>query len=138
MSKTDMPRVVNKEEKCSLLSTPLRKAIFLLILVGALFTVPYLVAVRPVISVSYVVGFNNHVAFLLFVAGIAVFALLCGGELGRLSAIDQKLPIASLTLASTLILLLCLGRLAHHSIGGEAKYSVNRFANVGYGIKTLL
>ena len=130
-----MHRVVNKEEKRFLLSTPPRKAIFLLILAGTLFTVPYLVAVRPVISVSYVVGFNNHVALLLFIGGIAAFAVLCGGKLGRLSAIDQKLPLTSLALASTLILLLCLGRLAHHSIGGEAKYSVNRLQMLATGLK---
>lgn len=134
-SKTDMYRVVNKEEKCFLLSTLPRKAIFLLILAGALFTVPYLVAVHPVISVSYVVGFNNHVALLLFVGGITVFAVLCGGQLGRSSAIDQKLPITSLALASTLILFLCLGRLAHHSIGGEAKYNVNRLQMLATGLK---
>ena len=101
----------------------------LFLLLAAVFSLPYLVPVAPSVSLSYLVGYNNHAAFLLLSLGSVVFAVLCRKRFAESISANQPLGLPSLLLALLVTLACCAYRLlplAHHQIGGEAAYTLNR------------
>lgn len=104
-------------------------AVALFLLLAAVFSLPYLVPVAPSVSLSYLVGYNNHAAFLLFSLGSVLFAVLCRKRFREPVSSDQPLGIPSLVIALSIALIGCACRLlppARHQIGAEALYTLNR------------
>ena len=95
----------------------------LFLLLAAVFFLPYLVPVTPSVSLSYVVGYNNRVAFLILSAGSVLFALLTRSRFPEAVSADQPLGRPSLLVALVIALLACASRLlplARHKVGGAA------------------
>jgi hypothetical protein len=110
----------------------------LFLLLAAVFFLPYLVPVTPSVSLSYLVGYNNHAAFLLFSGGSVVFAVLCRKRFAESISADQRLGLPSLVLALFLAIACCAYRLlpvARHQIGGEALYTLNRIQLLLQGLR---
>ena len=61
--------------------SPYNTWLFLIVFAAVFFAAPYFVPVRPSVSVSYVVGFSNRAAILIFAAGTAIFAWLSRGRI---------------------------------------------------------
>ena len=55
--------------------SPAQRAALLVPLAAAVFFLPYLVPVKPSVSLAYVAGFSNRAAVLLLLGGGAAFAL---------------------------------------------------------------
>ena len=111
-------------------------ALFLLLV--AVFSLPYLVPVAPSVSLSYLVGYSNHAAFLLLSLGSVVFAVLCRKRFAGSISADQSLGLPSLVLALFVAMACCAYRLlplAHHQIGGEAAYTLNRIQMLLQGLR---
>jgi hypothetical protein len=110
----------------------------LFLLLAAVFFLPYLVPVAPSVSVSYLVGYNNRAAFLLFSLGSVLFALLCRKPFAESESVDQPLGLPSLLIALAVTLASCAWRLlpfARHQIGGEALYTLNRIQMLLQGLR---
>jgi hypothetical protein len=111
-------------------------ALFLLLV--AVFFLPYLVPVAPSVSLSYLVGYNNHAAFLLFSLGSLALAILCRKQFSHSLSIDQPLGLPSLVIALFVALTCCAYRLlplARHQPGGEALYALNRIQMLVQGFR---
>ena len=116
--------------------TSIVAALFLLL--AAVFSLPYLVPVTPSVSLSYLVGYNNRAAFLLFSLGSVVFAVLCRKRFAESISADQPLGLPSLLLALFVAIACCAYRLlpaARHQIGGEAAYTLNRIQMLLQGLR---
>lgn len=110
----------------------------LFVLLIAVFWLPYSVPVAPSVSLSYLVGYNNHAAFLLFSIGSIIFAILCRKRFSRFVSADQPLGFSSLFLALLVTLVFCAWRLmpfARHQVGGEALYALNRIQMLIQGLR---
>jgi len=99
-----------------------------LVLVAALFWLPYLVPVAPSVSASYVFGYNNRVAVLL-VAAAAIVLFLFGPE--AVPAIDEGRPLSGRTmkkaLAGTFVVSTALYLWTRKLDGfGESVYMIDR------------
>lgn len=109
----------------------------LFLVLAAVFSLPYLVPVTPSVSLSYVVGYSNRAAFLIFSAGSVLFALLCRKRFPEAIASDQQLGFPSLIFALGAALLACAYRLlplARHNLGSEAFYALNRIQMLVEGL----
>ena len=99
--------------------------------------VPYLVPVAPTISLSYVVGYNNRVALLLFVAAALAFAYLTRGVLARTgNEQDQPMRRADLLIGLAVVLVALLAR--HHRMQppkSEAAYAIDRLQMLVSGVR---
>ena len=105
-------------------------AILLLAMFGLVFFAPYHFPVAPSVSLSYLTGFSNRAAFILFAAGCVVFAALTRGDLGALETKNQRLGLWSLTAALAIVAGCCVLSLypvASLPHGQEAQYSLNRW-----------
>lgn len=110
----------------------------LFLLLAAVFFLPYLVPVTPSVSLSYVVGYNNRVAFLIFSAGSVLFALITRSRFPEAVSADQPLGRPSLLVALVIALLACASRLlplARHKVGGESFYALNRIQMMVQGLR---
>jgi hypothetical protein len=110
----------------------------LFLLLAAVFSLPYLVPIAPSVSLSYLVGYNNHVAVLLLSLGSVVFAVLCRKRFGESISANQPLGLPSLVLALFVALACCAYRLLPlngHQIGGEALYTLNRIQMLLQGLR---
>jgi hypothetical protein len=97
-----------------------------------------MVPVAPSVSLSYVVGYNNRAAFLLFSLGSLLFAVLCRKRFAEPESIDQPLGLASLLMALFIAIICCAWRLLpadRHQIGGEAAYTLNRIQMLLQGLR---
>jgi len=116
--------------------TPSQKALFLGLLAVAVVSVPYLVPVKPSISLSYVVGFSNRTAVLLLVLGTALFAWVTRGEMAEMDAADSTLSPATLYIWLGIVLAACLIRWqlpAGRAPGHDAVYFFNRLQMLAAG-----
>ncbi len=113
------------------------KCIFLLALLAALWTVPYFFPVNATISLSYVVGYNNRVAVLVFALGAILFAFLTHGELASASSThNQKVTRADLVASLAVVGLACFLRHHHGQIpGDESSYVINRLQMLASGLR---
>lgn len=80
---------------------------------------------------SYIAGYSNRTATVLFVVGIALFAVFTRGEIAVMEQSEnQQLPFSALLISWTIILFLCLARVytsAHGMAGSsELEYALNR------------
>jgi hypothetical protein len=110
----------------------------LLLLLTAVFSLPYFFPVAPSVSLSYLAGYNNHVALLLFSIGSVLFALLCRRRFAEPESVYQPLGLPSLLIALSIALISCAWRLlpvARHQIGGEAGYTLNRIQMLLQGLR---
>jgi hypothetical protein len=110
----------------------------LFLLLAAVFFLPYLVPVTPSVSLSYVVGYNNRAAFVIFSAGCVLFALLSRRRFPEAVSTDQPLGRPSLIVALVIALLSCAYRLlplGRHTVGGEAFYAINRIQMLVQGLR---
>ncbi len=108
---------------------------YLAVLLAAVFFLPYAFPVASVASVSSVVGYNNHVAFLVFGIGSLLFATFVRN---RLPGPDTNQTLSSPPLFAALSIggFCCLAHLfptARHVIGGEAAYGLNRLYKLASG-----
>jgi len=113
----------------------------LALLFAAVFFLPYLAPVTPVVSISYVVGYSNRAAFFLFAVGSVIFAFLVRERLPVCDAADQRLGAPSLFAASAIALFFCCRRLLpfkQHIVGDEAGYALNRIQMLVSGHKPYL
>jgi hypothetical protein len=98
-------------------------------LLAAVFFIPYFLPVAPTVSLSFLVGYNNRAAVLLFVAGSILFGILVAKDLPDAEPNDQRLGRFSPVAASIIALLSCTWRLlptAKHVVGSESAYTLNR------------
>ena len=113
------------------------KAVFLLGAVAAVWFVPYLVPVTPTISLSYVVGFNNRAAVVLFGMAALAFALLTRGVLARVGdEQDQPMRRVDLLVGLAVVLIALLAR--HHRMQppkSEAAYAIDRLQMLVSGVR---
>ena len=110
----------------------------LFLLLAAVFFLPYLVPVTPSVSLSYVVGYNNRAAFVIFSAGSVLLALLSRSRFPEAVSADQSLGRPSLIVALVIALLACAYRLlpfALHKVGAEAAYALNRIQMLLQGLR---
>ena len=110
----------------------------LIILFAVVFFVPYLFPVAHTVSVSYIVGYNNRVAFVLFAVGSIVFGLLAAKNFPEPEAADQLLGPYSLVAALVITVLSCTVRLvpiANHRVGSEGAYFLNRAQMLASGLR---
>jgi len=132
------PMLIALSSRPALLRTPVRKVCFLALAGAALFTLPYLVKVPPVVSLSYEVGFSNRTALVIYVVGIALFAILARGEFARMEQTDQRLGYRLLAVALALTLIGCVAQIhsewRHGWADGEAFYGLNRQQMVAAGL----
>jgi hypothetical protein len=94
--------------------------------------------VAPSVSLSYVVGYSNRTAFLIFFAGSVLFALLCHKRLPEPVSTDQRLGPSSLIFALVIAFAACAYRLlplAQHKVGSEASYALNRIQMLLQGLQ---
>lgn len=117
-----------------LLRTPLQKIFFLLALASLVFLVPYFIPVGQSISLSYVVGFSNRAAVVLFVLGAVAFAICSRGELGVTTSADRQLPVSHLVSAMTLTFVLGVLKIRSGFPLGEALFSINRMQMLASGL----
>jgi hypothetical protein len=99
------------------------------LLFAAVFSLPYLVRVSPSVSLSYLVGYSNRAAYLLFALGSVLFATLYRKCFSEAEQVDQPLGLPSLATALAIACGCCAYRLfpsASHHIGSEAAYALNR------------
>ena len=118
-----------------LLRTPLQKIFFLLALASLVFLVPYLIPVGQSISLSYVVGFSNRAAVILFVLGTVAFAIFSRGELGVTTPADRQLPVSHLVSAMTLTFVLGVLKIRSGFPLGEALFSIDRMQMLASGLR---
>ncbi len=106
---------------------------------AAVFFVPYLVPVTPSISLSYIAGFSNKTAAILFVLGVVAFAVFTRGEIAKTEEGDSALPVAALLVSSAIVLALCLMKMdaSIHGHAGytELEYALNRQELVAAGLR---
>jgi hypothetical protein len=106
-----------------------QKVLFLTVFFAALCFVPYLITPPLTISRSYVAGFSNRTAVILFLLGMGLFALFTGGELSPLEDKDSRLSIRALAAGLFATLLACISRCHLRQLrvpGGECVYFLNR------------
>ncbi len=112
------------------LASPRAKAAFLLLLTVLVCFLPYFFPPRtPVVSISYITGYNNRLAEILFVLGLLLFALFARGELAAFATSDRTLPRRTLGFTTAAAALFCFLRRFHRSpqsLGSEAIYANNR------------
>jgi hypothetical protein len=115
-------------------------ALAFLALAAAAFFLPYHFPVTPAVSLSYVTGFNNRAAVVIFCAGSLAFAWLYRDRLGMPEAADGALGPRDLVAALALCLALCLWRKVQlaGSLGSEAEYAVNRIQLYAQGLRPYL
>ncbi len=85
----------------------------------AVFLLPYLVPVKPSVSLAYVAGFSNRAAVLLLLLGGAAFAFFTRGRFARLDQRNSPLTVRSLVPALGAILAVCLARLHFIPVGAR-------------------
>jgi hypothetical protein len=118
------------------LRSPLSICLSFMLLLGAVFFLPYFFPVSSVVSLSSVVGYNNHIAVLIFVFGSLFIAILSRDHFQTADEADQNLSLLSLLSAMGVALLCCCARIipiAQHVIGLEAKYHLNRIQMLASG-----
>jgi hypothetical protein len=119
----------------------LQKTLYLACVGAAVFFIPYLVPVSPSISLSYIAGFSNRTAIILFVVGIALFAVFTRGEIAAIEEGDGGLPVMALVISSAIVLLLCLARMnssIHGHVGNsELEYAFESAADACSGFSPL-
>lgn len=111
------------------LATPLSKIAFLAVLAVCVFFVPYLVPVSPSVSMSYLTGFSNRTAALLFASGCVLFAVLNRGEIAAFTDKNTVLCRFHLYAALAVVAVGCSIDLYPFSTlphGSEAGYNINR------------
>lgn len=100
-----------------------------LLLIVAMFFVPYRVPVAPSVSQSYATGFNNHAALLLFLCGGLFFAIAIRPWAFPVPVQDRPLPKTLLYGSMLLSLCACIvWRLdrAGKGMGSESPYLIDR------------
>jgi len=105
-----------------------QKSIFLFVALLFVWWLPYFFAVQPSIAMSYVVGYNNQAAVIIFLLCAATFAILTQGILSKLfDDSDQNEPVTDLLVALVLAGLFCFIR-HHHAQPpkSESSYAINR------------
>src|SRR5882757_9569075 len=114
-----------------------QKVAFLLVLAGAILCLPYFAPVELSVSRSYVAGFSNRAALLIFTLGTALFAIFTGGMIGETEANNNHLSYRILFAAMSAAGLLALARtcITHSGLPGyEAAYLINRQQLLAAGI----
>ncbi len=122
-----------------------------MLLAAAVFSVPYHVPVAPTVSQSYVCGFNNRAALVLFVASGLLFAIGIGGlrvpspgrvqDPGRMRYAGQDAPLSPWVLLVGLLatlgvcVMLRVNHAAQNSLGVEAYYLLNRQTQMVEGLR---
>ena len=100
-----------------------RKCFLLALLCAAVCLLPYLFPVTPTVSRSYVAGFSNRAAVVIFIFGAWIFALITRGHLVAPSKRDSRLRVSALFAGWGTGLLVCFLRLRLASngfLGGES------------------
>jgi hypothetical protein len=124
-----------------LLGSARRKAVFVCVMGCAVFFIPYLFPVAPSVGMSYLTGFNNRVAFLLFALGSVLFAYLTKGNIGERTSDDQSLGLPSLFASLGIALSACLLNLFPFRAlphGVEPYYALNRLQMLLAGYRPYL
>ena len=106
-----------------------KKFVLLAALLAVVFLLPYQFNVTPNVSRSYVAGFNNGAAVLLFLLGSLFFAVCIRGRIAEPGRNDSRLAVWALLLALGGTLAVCTIRLyvsPDGSPGGETYYFLNR------------
>ena len=113
------------------------KALFLLGALAIVWFVPYLVPVTPSIALSYVVGFNNRAAVVLFALAALAFALLTRGVLARVGdEPDQPMRLIDLWLGLLVVLAALLARHHHAQLPkAESAYAIDRLQMLAAGVR---
>ena len=123
------PRLGNTLGRAPILVRPSSKVAFLIVIAACVFFLPYLVPVAPSVSMSYLTGFSNRTAALLFACGCVLFALLTRGEIAAFTDKNTSLGRSHLYAALAIAALGCslslypVSTLPH---GTEAAYNINR------------
>ena len=104
---------------------------------AALWRIPYLFAVAKTVSVSYMVGSNNHVAVIVFSVGAIVFALLTRGVLAEVvSTQNERMRRADLLAGLAVVITACVLRHHHAQLPrNEASYAVDRLQMMASGLR---
>jgi hypothetical protein len=113
-----------------------QKFLFLIAIASIVFFVPYKLSVPPTISLSYIAGYNNHAAIMLFVLGIVAFAVFTRGQLAHMNNGDTPLSATTLFVSLLVVLLLCIARIVsvlHGAVAQELFYNLNRQQMLAYG-----
>jgi hypothetical protein len=113
-----------------------QKFLFLIAVASIVFFVPYKFSVPPTISLSYIAGYNNHAAIMLFFLGIVAFAVFTRGQLARMDTADTPLSATTLFVSLLVVLLLCIARIVsvlHGAVAQELFYNLNRQQMLAYG-----
>ncbi len=113
------------------------KAVFLLCAAAMVWFVPYLVPVAPSIALSYVVGYNNRAAVLLFAVAAFLFACLTRGVLAQVGdERDQPMRRIDLLAGLAVVLIALLAR-HHHAQApkAESAYAIDRLQMLVAGIR---
>lgn len=116
--------------------SPYAIGVFLLLFAIAFFRVPFFFPVAPSVSASYVYQFNNRVATLIFIAGVAAFAIWSRGMGLKPSEKDSRVSagvcalvvVAGLVLSSFFIWIVW-----PFGLHGEADYAFSRIAQLASG-----
>lgn len=87
--------------------TPARKILLLALIAAAVLVLPYFVRVEPAVSLSYVTGFSNRTAVVLFMLGAGLFAYLTRGKVAEVEENNSALSRGSLYIGVAAILLVC-------------------------------
>jgi hypothetical protein len=124
-----------------LLQGTTRTAVFLLVMAGLVFFAPYHFPVAPNVSLSYLTGFSNRAAFLIFALGCVVFAGLTRGDLGEQTTNNQRLRADTLVKSLIVVSGFCLLSLYPLSTlphGQESQYTLNRVQMLVAGYRPYL
>lgn len=109
--------------------TALQRTVFLGLLFAAVFFLPYLITPQRTISRSYVAGYSNRTAVIIFLLGTGLFGWFTGGRISRLEGKNGRLSWSALAVGMLVSLLACLygSRWPPWQIpGGESLYFLNR------------
>jgi hypothetical protein len=110
----------------------------LVLLFAVVFFLPYIFPVTPVVSISFLVGYNNRAAFLLLAFGSILVGILVRERFPEAEPADRPLGLSSLFAALTIALACCASRLfpiSQHLIGLEAAYAINRVQMLASGYR---
>jgi hypothetical protein len=125
-------------EKLPALNSRAAIGLALALLFASVFFLPYLVPVTPSVSASYVAGYNNRAAVLIFAFGSTAFALLTRKRFPPPDPENRPLGLIPLILGECVTLTFCSLRLfpiRQHQIGGEACYAINRVQMLAAGFR---
>ena len=117
--------------------TPAQKVSFVVLILAAIVSVPYLIPAPFSISRSYITGFSNRTAVLLLLLGTALFAAFTRGSIAATDTRDSRLGWRVLLLALLVTLADCLHYCKLRSLrlpGGEADYFLNRLQMLASGL----